>query len=30
MKITDIVNDKDNRLAAGYVFTYTDFEIPVN
>ncbi len=30
MNITDIVNDKVNRLAAGYVFTYADFEIPVN
>jgi len=30
MNITDIVNDKVNRLATGYVFTYADFDIPVN
>jgi len=30
MKIADIVNDKSNRLATGYVFTCADFEIPVN
>jgi len=30
MNITDIVNDKVDRLATGYVFTYADFEIPVN
>ncbi len=30
MNITDIVNNKVNRLAAGYVFTYADFNIPVN
>ena len=30
MKITDIVTFKINRLKPGYVFTYSDFKIPVN
>ena len=29
MKITDIVINKINRLKSGYVFTYSDFDIPV-
>ncbi len=30
MKITDIVINKINRFKNGYVFTYSDFDIPVN
>ncbi|MBA7525004.1 hypothetical protein ES705_17149 [subsurface metagenome] len=30
MKITDIVINKINRFKSGYVFTYNDFEVPVN
>ena len=29
MKISDIVRNKINRLATGYVFTYDDFDISV-
>jgi predicted transcriptional regulator of viral defense system len=30
MKITDIVINRINRFKTGYVFTYNDFDIPVN
>jgi hypothetical protein len=30
MKISDIVASKINRFKGGYVFTYNDFEVPVN
>ncbi|HEC44920.1 MAG TPA: hypothetical protein ENI20_19075 [Bacteroides sp.] len=30
MYVTDIVRNKINRLKTGYVFTYEDFDIPVN
>lgn len=30
MKITDIVVNRINRFKSGYVFTYNDFEIPVD
>lgn len=30
MKVSDIVVNKVNRLKTGYVFTYDDFDIPVN
>lgn len=30
MKVSDIVSDKIDRLQTGYVFTYSDFDIPVN
>lgn len=30
MKVTDTVRDKINRLEAGYVFTYSDFDIQVD
>jgi len=30
MKITDIVVNRINRFKAGYIFTYNDFDIPVN
>ncbi len=30
MKITDIVINRINRFKTGYVFTYDDFDIPVN
>ncbi len=30
MKITDIVINRINRFKTGYVFTYKDFDIPVN
>jgi hypothetical protein len=30
MKVSDIVSNKINRFKAGYVFTYSDFDIPVN
>ncbi len=30
MKVSDIVINKINRFKAGYVFTYDDFDIPVN
>jgi hypothetical protein len=30
MKVSDIVINKINRFKAGYVFTYSDFEVPVN
>ena len=30
MKISDIVINKINRLKTGYVFTYEDFQVPVN
>ena len=30
MKVSDIVVNKINRFKAGYVFTYDDFNVPVN
>jgi len=30
MKITDIVINRINRFKTGYVFTYNDFDVPVN
>jgi hypothetical protein len=30
MKVSDLVVDKINRLKAGYVFTYNEFNVPVN
>jgi len=30
MKITDIVINRINRFKAGYVFTYSDFDVPVD
>ena len=30
MKVSDIVINKINRFKSGYVFTYNDFDIPVN
>ena len=30
MNVTDIVRNKINRLKAGYVFTYEEFDLPVN
>ncbi len=30
MKVTDIVINKINRFKSGYVFTYDDFDLPVN
>lgn len=30
MKVTDIINDKINRLPTGYIFTYEDFTPQVN
>ena len=30
MKVSDIVNNKINRFKTGYVFTYEDFDLPVN
>lgn len=30
MKITDIVLNRINRFKTGYVFTYNDFDVPVN
>lgn len=30
MKVSDIVRNRVNRLKTGYVFTYDDFDIPVN
>ena len=30
MKITDIVINRINRLKSGYVFTYSDFDVPVD
>ena len=30
MKVSDLVVDKINRLKSGYVFTYDDFNVPVN
>ncbi len=30
MKVSDIVINKINRFKSGYVFTYDDFDIPVN
>ena len=30
MNVTDIVRNKINRLKTGYVFTYEDFDLPVN
>ncbi len=30
MKVPDIIENKINRLPVGYVFTYNDFDLPVN
>ncbi|MCF8381838.1 MAG: DUF6088 family protein [Bacteroidales bacterium] len=30
MKVTDIVTNKINRFKTGYVFTYDDFDLPVD
>jgi hypothetical protein len=30
MKISDIVINKINRLKVGYIFTYKDFDVPLN
>ena len=30
MKVPDIIENKINRLPVGYVFTYDDFDLPVN
>jgi len=30
MKVSDIVNNKIDRLRTGYIFTYDDFDIPVD
>lgn len=30
MKVTDIIDNKINRLPIGYVFTYSDFNLPVD
>ena len=30
MKVSDLVVDKINRLKAGYVFTYNEFNVPMN
>ena len=30
MKVSDLVANKINRLKTGYVFTYDEFNVPVN